>query len=141
MNKLQSNSMMHKLNDNSHGVEISKIQSVNKKMMLLNFIHQEQKRTYHKSTINQHDKLKVMMEEVLDRYPIVESSEQTQEQQTIVSENEKLDDFDYSNIYESNSKEPEQTIYFDNNEPKLKTVANILFSKDKLDQLIKKKKW
>ena len=42
MNKLQSNSMMHKLNDNSHGVDISKIQSINKKMMLLNFIHQEQ---------------------------------------------------------------------------------------------------
>ena len=137
MNKLQSNSMMHKLNDNAHGVDISKIQSVNKKMMLLNFIHQEQKRTYHQSTINQHDKLKVVIEEVM----MVESSEQTQEQQTMVSENEKLDDFDYSNIYESNSKEPEQTIYFDNNEPKLKTVANILFSKQKLDQLIKKKKW
>jgi len=42
-------------------------------------------------------------------------------------------------IYEKN--EPEEIIYYDPNQAKLKTVAKIMYSKHNLDQLIKKKKW
>ena len=37
--------------------------------------------------------------------------------------------------------EPEEIIYYDPNQAKLKTVAKIMYSKHNLDQLIKKKKW
>jgi len=36
--------------------------------------------------------------------------------------------------------ESDEIIYHDN-QPKLKTVAKIMYSKHNLDQLIKKKKW
>ena len=45
---------------------------------------------------------------------------------------------EFDNIYAK--KESEEIIYYDN-QPKLKTVAKIMYSKHNLDQLIKKKKW
>ena len=48
MNKLQSNSMTHKFNDNLNSDDVSKLQSASKKMMILNFIHQNDKKKYSK---------------------------------------------------------------------------------------------
>jgi len=45
---------------------------------------------------------------------------------------------EFDTIYEK--KELDEIIYYDN-QPKLKTVAKIMYSKHNLDQLIKKKKW
>jgi hypothetical protein len=45
---------------------------------------------------------------------------------------------EFDNIYAN--KEKEEIVYYDN-QPKLKTVAKIMYSKHNLDQLIKKKKW
>jgi len=46
MNKLQPNSMCHKLSENTNGNDISKLQSTTKKMIFLNMIHQEHKKIW-----------------------------------------------------------------------------------------------
>jgi hypothetical protein len=47
MNKLQSNSMSHKFNDNINGVNVvSKLSDANNIMMFLNFIHQNDKKIF-----------------------------------------------------------------------------------------------
>ena len=120
MNKLQSNSMTHKFNDNLNGNDVSKLQAVSKKMMLLNFIHQNDKNNIQNKITFEKDKLNTVFEEVLDRYPIVENT-------------------DLTTIYDSKTNEAE--VIYEKNEPKLKTITNIMYSKHKLDQLIKMKKW
>jgi len=135
MNKLQPNSMSHKFNDNVNTIDITKAPTTNKKMMFLNFIHQEQKRN--SMILNQQEKLKQVLEEVLDKYPD-ENVSSNNENESLTDENM---DLDLTNIYKSTSNEPEPIIYYDQNEPKLKTISNILYSKHKLDQLIKNKKW
>jgi len=135
MNKLQPNSMRHKFNDNVNTIDITKAPTTNKKMMFLNFIHQEQKRN--SMILNQQEKLKQVLEEVLDKYPD-ENVSSNNENKSLTDENM---DLDLTNIYKSTSNEPEPIIYYDQNEPKLKTISNILYSKHKLDQLIKNKKW
>jgi hypothetical protein len=133
MNKLQPNSMCHKLSENTNGDDISKLQSTTKKMIFLNMIHQEHKKNM--VIIDQKDKLKKVLEEVLDRFPVDKNSES--ELTDIPNSETEIMDLDFTNIYDKNESE----IVYEKNEHKLKTITNILYSKHKLDQLIKNKKW
>ena len=134
MNKFQSNSMIHKLSENNiNDNDISKLQSTNKKMMFLNIVHQEHKKNM--VLINQKDKLKKVLEEILDRYPVGKNSES--ELIDISNSDSENMNIDLTTIYDKNETE----IVYDKNDVKLKTIANIIYSKHKLDQLIKKKKW
>jgi len=85
--------------------------------------------------IDQKDKLKKVLEEVLDRYPVDKNSES--ELTDIPNSETEILELDFTNIYDKNESE----IVYEKNEPKLKTITNILYSKHKLDQLIKNKKW
>ena len=79
------------------------------------------------------DKLNTVFEEVLDRYPIVDI-----ESNVIANVDTENMDIDLTTIYESKTNEAE--VIYEKNEPKLKTITNIMYSKHKLDQLIKMKK-
>ena len=168
MNKLQPN---HRLDN------ITKLQSPNDKMLLLNLINQEHNKTKHiilekdkfKSVLNQinkqsnkQSKLRKSIElyessELLhESSESYESSELLHESSELLHESSELQEsnsefimkteiveienhnLEFDNIYQN--KEKEEIVYYDN-QPKLKTVAKIMYSKHNLDQLIKKKKW
>ena len=160
MNKLQSN----RLNDG-----ITKLQSSDHKMILLNLISQEHNKYIHYKI--EKDKFKSVLKDLLkNQQEFNESSEsqELQESQEIHESSELLhessESYESSELQESNSefimkteieqiennlefdniygkKESEEMIYYDPNQAKLKTVAKIMYSKHNLDQLIKKKKW
>ena len=157
MNKLQPN---HRLDN------ITKLQSPNDKMLLLNLINQEHNKTKHiilekdkfKSVLNQINKQSKLRKSI----ELYESSELLHESSELLHESS--ESYESSELQESNSefimktevveienhnlefdniyanKEKEEIVYYDN-QPKLKTVAKIMYSKHNLDQLIKKKKW
>jgi hypothetical protein len=163
MNKLQPN---HRLDN------ITKLQSPNDKMLLLNLINQEHNKTKHiilekdkfKSVLNQINKQSKLRKSI----ELYESSELLHESSELLHESSELlhessESYESSELQESNSefimkteiveiennlefdniyanKEKEEIVYYDN-QPKLKTVAKIMYSKHNLDQLIKKKKW
>ena len=164
MNKLQPN---HRLDN------ITKLQSPNDKMTLLNLINQEHNKTKHiilekdkfKSVLNQINKQSKLRKSI----ELYESSELLHESSELLHESSELlhesnESYESSELQESNSefimktevveienhnlefdniyanKEKEEIVYYDN-QPKLKTVAKIMYSKHNLDQLIKKKKW
>ena len=183
MNKLQPISN-HRLDN------ITKLQSPNDKMLLLNLINQEDNKTKHiilekdkfKSVLNQlnkqsnkQSKLRKSIElyessellhESSESYESsellhessesYESSELLHESSELLHESNELQEsnsefimkteiveienhnLEFDNIYQN--KEKEEIVYYDN-QPKLKTVAKIMYSKHNLDQLIKKKKW
>ena len=170
MNKLQPN-QNHRLDN------ITKLQSPNDKMLLLNLINQEHNKTKHiiiekdkfKSVLNQinkqsnkQSKLRKSIElyessELLhESSESYESSELLHESSELLHESSELQEsnsefimkteiveienhnLEFDNIYQN--KEKEEIVYYDN-QPKLKTVAKIMYSKHNLDQLIKKKKW
>jgi hypothetical protein len=163
MNKLQPN---HRLDN------ITKLQSTNDKMLLLNLINQEHNKSIHiklqkdkfKSVLNQinkQSKLRKSIELYESSELLHESSESYESSELLHESNES---YESSELQESNSefimkteiveienhnlefdniyanKEKEEIVYYDN-QPKLKTVAKIMYSKHNLDQLIKKKKW
>jgi hypothetical protein len=155
MNKLQPN-QSHRLDN------ITKLQSPNK-MLLLNLINQEHNKTKHiilekdkfKSVLNQINKQSNKQSKLRKSIELYESSELLHESsesyesselqesnsefimktEVVEIENHNLE---FDNIYAN--KEKEEIVYYDN-QPKLKTVAKIMYSKHNLDQLIKKKKW
>ena len=167
MNKLQPN---HRLDN------ITKLQSPNDKMTLLNLINQEHNKTKHiilekdkfKSVLNQINKQSNKQSKLRKSIELYESSELLHESSESYESSELLhesnESYESSELQESNSefimktevveienhnlefdniyanKEKEEIVYYDN-QPKLKTVAKIMYSKHNLDQLIKKKKW
>ena len=167
MNKLQPN---HRLDN------ITKLQSPNDKMLLLNLINQEHNKTKHiilekdkfKSVLNQINKQSNQQSKLRKSIELYESSELLHESSESYESSELLhessESYESSELQESNSefimkteiveienhnlefdniyqnKEKEEIVYYDN-QPKLKTVAKIMYSKHNLDQLIKKKKW
>ena len=176
MNKLQPN-QNHRLDN------ITKLQSPNDKMLLLNLINQEHNKTKHiilekdkfKSVLNQINKQSNKQSKLRKSIELYESSEllhessESYESSELLHESSELlhesnESYESSELQESNSefimktevveienhnlefdniyanKEKEEIVYYDN-QPKLKTVAKIMYSKHNLDQLIKKKKW
>jgi hypothetical protein len=169
MNKLQPN-QNHRLDN------ITKLQSPNDKMTLLNLINQEHNKTKHiiiekdkfKSVLNQINKQSNKQSKLRKSIELYESSELLHESSELYESSELLhessESYESSELQESNSefimkteiveienhnlefdniyanKEKEEIVYYDN-QPKLKTVAKIMYSKHNLDQLIKKKKW
>jgi len=169
MNKLQPN-QSHRLDN------ITKLQSPNDKMLLLNLINQEHNKTKHiilekdkfKSVLNQINKQSNKQSKLRKSIELYESSELLHESSESYESSELLhessESYESSELQESNSefimkteiveienhnlefdniyanKEKEEIVYYDN-QPKLKTVAKIMYSKHNLDQLIKKKKW
>ena len=139
MNKLQPN---HRLDN------ITKLQSPNDKMTLLNLINQEHNKTKHiilekdkfKSVLNQINKQSNKQSKLRKSIELYESSELLHESNESYESSELLHEsnLEFDNIYAN--KEKEEIVYYDN-QPKLKTVAKIMYSKHNLDQLIKKKKW
>ena len=152
MNKLQPN---HRLNDN-----LTKLQSSDNKMILLNLIRQEHNKSIHHKI--EKNKFKSVLKDLLEHAPhhrneVYESQELLKSQELqefhesqelyessskfeMKNEIEQIENhLDFSNIYEKN--ESEEMIYYDPDQANLKTVANIMYQKNKLDQLIKKKKW
>ena len=154
MNKLQPN---HRLDD------ITKLQSPNDKMTLLNLINQEHNKTKHiilekdkfKSVLNQINKQSNKQSKLRKSIELYESSELLHESSESYESSELQEsnsefimkteiveienhNLEFDNIYQN--KEKEEIVYYDN-QPKLKTVAKIMYSKHNLDQLIKKKKW
>ena len=141
MNKLQSN----RLNDG-----ITKLQSSDHKMILLNLISQEHNKYIHYKI--EKDKFKSVLKDLLKNQQEFNESIESQELQESQEIHESSSNFEIKNeieqmenhlefdtIYEKN--ELDQIIYYDPNQSKLKTVAKIMYSKHNLDQLIKKKKW
>jgi len=169
MNKLQPN-QNHRLDN------ITKLQSPNDKMLLLNLINQEHNKTKHiilekdkfKSVLNQINKQSNKQSKLRKSIELYESSELLHESSESYESSELLhessESYESNELQESNSefimkteiveienhnlefdniyqnKEKEEIVYYDN-QPKLKTVAKIMYSKHNLDQLIKKKKW
>ena len=154
MNKLQPN---HRLDN------ITKLQSPNDKMTLLNLINQEHNKTKHiilekdkfKSVLNQINKQSNKQSKLRKSIELYESSELLHESNESYESSELQEsnsefimkteiveienhNLEFDNIYAN--KEKEEIVYYDN-QPKLKTVAKIMYSKHNLDQLIKKKKW
>ena len=161
MNKLQSN----RLNDG-----ITKLQSSDHKMILLNLISQEHNKNIHDKI--EKDKFKSVLKDLLKKpqHKSIELRESQESNESIeLHESSELlhessESYESSELQESNSefiieteieqiennlefdniygkKESEEMIYYDPNQAKLKTVAKIMYSKHNLDQLIKKKKW
>ena len=133
MNKLQPN----RLNDNIT------------KMILLNLISQEYNKYIHYKI--EKDKFKSVLKDLLKNPQEFNESSESQELHKPQEIHESSSEFimkneieqienhlEFDNIYEKN--ESEEIIYYDN-QPKLKTVAKIMYSKHNLDQLMKKKKW
>ena len=156
MNKLQPN-QNHRLDN------ITKLQSPNDKMTLLNLITQEHNKSIH--YLIEKDKFKSVLKDLLKK-PQHKSIElrESQESNESIELHESSESYESSELQESNSefiieteieqiennlefdniygkKESEEMIYYDPNQAKLKTVAKIMYSKHNLDQLIKKKKW
>ena len=165
MNKLQPN-QSHRLDN------ITKLQSPNDKMLLLNLINQEHNKTKHiilekdkfKSVLNQINKQSKLRKsiELYESSELLHESSESYESSELLHESS--ESYESSELQESNSefimkteiveienhnlefdniyanKEKEEIVYYDN-QPKLKTVAKIMYSKHNLDQLIKKKKW
>ena len=164
MNKLQPNQMSHRLDN------ITKLQSPNDKMTLLNLITQEHNKSIH--YLIEKDKFKSVLKDLLKKpqHKSIELRESQESNESIeLHESSELlhessESYESSELHESNSefiieteieqiennlefdniygkKESEEMIYYDPNQAKLKTVAKIMYSKHNLDQLIKKKKW
>ena len=150
MNKLQPN---HRLDN------ITKLQSPNDKMLLLNLINQEHNKTKHiilekdkfKSVLNQINKQSKLRKsiELYESSELLHESNESYESSELQESNSEFimktevveienHNLEFDNIYQN--KEKEEIVYYDN-QPKLKTVAKIMYSKHNLDQLIKKKKW
>ena len=153
MNKLQPN-------QNPRLDNITKLQSPNDKMTLLNLINQEHNKSIHyliekdkfKSVLNQLNKQSNKQSKLRKSIELHESSEsyessellhETSSEFIMKTEVEEIEtqnhNLEFDNIY--GKKESEEMIYYDPNQAKLKTIAKIMYSKHNLDQLIKKKKW
>jgi hypothetical protein len=140
---------MNKLNPNKLNDSITKLENTNDKMILLNLINQEHNKYMHykivrdqfKTVLKDLNKPKEIIESIESE--VIEESEVKQESSSnfeIKNEIEQIENhLEFDTIYEKN--EPEEIIYYDPNQAKLKTVAKIMYSKHNLDQLIKKKKW
>jgi len=141
---------MNKLNPNKLNDGITKLQNTDDKMVLLNLINQENHKYMHYKIVK--DQFKSVLKDLNKPQEIIESIEsevieESQEIQESSSEfeikneikNEIENHLEFDTIYEK--IEPEEIIYYDPNQAKLKTVAKIMYSKHNLDQLIKKKKW
>ena len=141
---------MNKLNPNRLNNDgITKLENTNDKMILLNLINQEHNKYIHYKIVK--DQFKTVLKDLNKPQEIQESieSEVIEESQEIhksssefeiKNEIEQIENhLEFDTIYEKN--EPEEIIYYDPNQAKLKTVAKIMYSKHNLDQLIKKKKW
>jgi len=140
---------MNKLNPNRLNDGITKLQNTDDKMVLLNLINQENHKYMHYKIVK--DQFKSVLKDLNKPQEIEESieSEVIEESQEIhksssnfeiKNEIEQIENhLEFDTIYEKN--EPEEIIYYDPNQAKLKTVAKIMYSKHNLDQLIKKKKW
>ena len=137
---------MNKLNPNRLNDGITKLENTNDKMILLNLINQEHNKYMHYKIVK--DQFKTVLKDLNKPQEIIESieSEVIEESQEIHKsssefeiKNEIENHLEFDTIYEKN--EPEEIIYYDPNQAKLKTVVKIMYSKHNLDQLIKKKKW
>ena len=140
---------MNKLNPNRLNDGITKLQNTNDKMILLNLINQEHNKYMHykivkdqfKSVLKDLNKPQEIIESIESE--VIEESQEIQESSSnfeIKNEIEQIENhLEFDTIYEK--IEPEEIIYYDPNQAKLKTVAKIMYSKHNLDQLIKKKKW
>jgi hypothetical protein len=134
---------MNKLNPNRLNDGITKLENTNDKMILLNLINQEHNKYMHYKIIK--NQFELVLKDLNKPQEIIESEviEESQEIQESSSEfeikNEIENHLEFDTIYEK--IEPEEIIYYDPNQAKLKTVAKIMYSKHNLDQLIKKKKW
>ena len=140
---------MNKLNPNRLNDGITKLQNTDDKMILLNLINQEHNKYMHYKIVK--DQFKTVLKDLNKPQEIIESiesevieeSEEIQESSSnfeIKNEIEQIENhLEFDTIYEK--IEPEEIIYYDPNQAKLKTVAKIMYSKHNLDQLIKKKKW
>ena len=141
---------MNKLNPNRLNNDgITKLENTNDKMILLNLINQEHNKYIHYKIVR--DQFKTVLKDLNKPQEINESieSEVIEESQEIHksssefeinNEIEQIENhLEFDTIYEKN--EPEEIIYYDPNQAKIKTVAKIMYSKHNLDQLIKKKKW
>jgi hypothetical protein len=140
---------MNKLNPNRLNDGITKLENTNDKMILLNLINQEHNKYMHYKIVK--DQFKTVLKDLNKPQEIIESiesevieeSEEIQESSSnfeIKNEIEQIENhLEFDTIYEK--IEPEEIIYYDPNQAKLKTVAKIMYSKHNLDQLIKKKKW
>ena len=146
MNKLKPD-RNHKLDN------ITKLESSDNKLLLLYVISQENNKSIHYKI--EKEKYKLVLKDLLKNnsesqeihkpQEIYESSESYKSNSEFIINNEieKIEEIEnhleFDNIYEK--IEPEEIIYYDPNQAKLKTIAKILYSKNNLDQLIKKKKW
>ena len=140
---------MNKLNPNRLNDGITKLENTNDKMILLNLINQEHNKYMHYKIVK--DQFKTVLKDLNKPQEIIESieseelhnSQEIQESSSnfeIKNEIEQIENhLEFDTIYEK--IEPEEIIYYDPNQAKLKTVAKIMYSKHNLDQLIKKKKW
>ena len=140
---------MNKLNPNRLNDGITKLQNTDDKMVLLNLINQENHKYMHykivkdqfKSVLKDLNKPQEIIESIESE--VIEESQEIQESSSnfeIKNEIEQIENhLEFDTIYEK--IEPEEIIYYDPNQAKLKTVAKIMYSKHNLDQLIKKKKW
>ena len=140
---------MNKLNPNRLNDGITKLQNTDDKMILLNLINQEHNKYIHyrivkdqfRSVLNDLNKPKEIIESIESE--VIEESQEIQESSSnfeIKNEIEQIENhLEFDTIYEK--IEPEEIIYYDPNQAKLKTVAKIMYSKHNLDQLIKMKKW
>ncbi len=140
---------MNKLNPNRLNDGITKLQNTDDKMILLNLINQEHNKYIHYKIVK--DNFKSVLKDLNKPQEINESieSEEIQESQEIQesssnfeikNEIEQIENhLEFDTIYEK--IEPEEITYYDPNQAKLKTVAKIMYSKNNLDKLIKKKKW
>jgi hypothetical protein len=138
---------MNKLNPNRLNDGITKLQNTDDKMILLNLINQEHNKYIHYKIVKDNFKsvlkdLSKNPQEIIESIEseLIEESEEIQESSSNFEiKNEIENHLEFDTIYEK--IEPEEIIYYDPNQAKLKTVAKIMYSKHNLDQLIKKKKW
>jgi hypothetical protein len=139
---------MNKLNPKRLNDGITKLQNTDDKMVLLNLINQEHNKYIHYRIVK--DQFKLVIKDLNKPQEINESieSEEIHKPQEIYesssnfemkNEIEQIENhLEFDTIYEK--KELDEIIYYQD-QPKLKTVAKIMYSKLNLDQLIKKKKW
>ncbi len=135
---------MNKLNPNRLNDGITKLQSSDDKMILLNLINQEHNKYMHYKIVK--DQFKSVLnlnkpQEIIESIEseVIEESQEIQESSSNFEIEQIENHLEFDTIYEK--IEPEEIIYYDPNQAKLKTVAKIMYSKHNLDQLIKKKKW
>ena len=136
---------MNKLNPNRlNNDNITKLQNTDDKMILLNLINQEHNKYMHYKIVR--DQFKTVLKDLNKPQEIIESeviqeSQEIQESSSEFEINNEIEQIEnhleFDTIYEKN--EPEEIIYYDPNQAKLKTVAKIMYSKHNLDQLIKRK--